>query len=114
MRDNRTVEAPSGPRGMPRGPFSIQPPAIQLSAVVTVNVAARHLRGLIVASDVHGERVVLQVGPENDALGERVDRRRARGVGGHCAARQVALDRIARVDLSGRCPVAIELRALGL
>ncbi len=79
---------------------------------VSVDFASR--RGLVVTGDRRGEAVVLQIGPENDALSERIDRRGARGAGRHCAAREIALDGIPRCGIVTGHRVAVELRVVGL
>ena len=56
----------------------------QLSAVMHFNVR-------VVTSDGRREGVVLQVGPENNALGERIGGRAGRRVGRERASRQIAL-----------------------
>src|ERR1700722_9527430 len=62
-------------------------------------VTGRH--GRIMARDGEGERVVLDVGSENDALGERVNRRGRRSRTLQLARGQGALADVADVDSAG-------------
>ena len=68
------------------------------------------MRFLASAGNRRGEAVVLEVGSENDALGERIDRSGGRGVGRIYATRQIALDGIASMGVAGVGRAAAERR----
>src|SRR5262245_28662388 len=85
-----------------------------VTAVAAVDVDVADSRGLAVAGDRRCEAVVLEVGSQNEALRERIDRAGAGGIGGHRAARQGSLDRIARMHRAASRLVVVEMRRLGL
>jgi hypothetical protein len=85
-----------------------------VTAVTAIDVDVADSGALVVTGDRRSEAVVLEVGSQNEALRERIDRAGACCVGGHCAARQGTLDRVARMHRAAGRAVVVEMRRLAL
>src|SRR5580704_18044217 len=102
------------PRRRPVGDKKARAPertGLMLQNLRVMHVADGHVR--IAAGDGEGERVVLDVGPENDALGEGVDGSRRRSRALQLAGRQVTLADVTDVNAAAfRGAAAADRRAI--